>query len=112
MVQAALRIEIEDVDVGECLVTLVGEIDIATAPLLRERFIELIERGCRSLTVDGSAVRFIDSTGIGVLVGCRSRLRSDGGTLSVVRPSDRFRRACEVAGVARWLFPNEPLESV
>src|SRR5205809_2369992 len=61
-----------------------GEVDVYTAPRLRERLIELVEAGARSVVVDLSAVEFLDSTGLGVLVGALKRLRAAGGSLALV----------------------------
>jgi anti-sigma B factor antagonist len=55
---------------------VVGELDVYTAPQLRERTVEAINDGETCLIVDMGGVTFIDSTGIGVLVGVRSRTNS------------------------------------
>jgi anti-sigma B factor antagonist len=61
-----------------------GEVDVYTAPRLRERLIDLIDRGARDVVVDLGRVDFLDSTGLGVLVGALKRLRAAGGTFSLV----------------------------
>lgn len=61
-----------------------GEVDVYTAPRLRERLIELVDGGARKVIVDLGTVEFLDSTGLGVLVGAHKRLRGAGGTLSLV----------------------------
>jgi anti-sigma B factor antagonist len=61
-----------------------GEVDVYTAPRLRERLIELIDRGARDVVVDLGRVEFLDSTGLGVLVGALKRLRAAGGSFSLV----------------------------
>ena len=60
-----------------------GEVDVYTAPRLRERLVELVEGGARKVIVDLSRVEFLDSTGLGVLVGALKRLRAAGGTPGV-----------------------------
>jgi anti-sigma B factor antagonist len=67
-----------------------GEIDITTAPRFRARLIELIG-GSRSIVVDLHSVGFIDSTGLGVLIGARRRLGEVGGELSLVIPPGPIR---------------------
>ena len=52
-----------------------GEIDLATAPELRRQLEELADSDLSTLTVDLSGVTFIDSSGLGVLVGFSQRLR-------------------------------------
>ena len=61
-----------------------GEVDVYTAPRLRERLIELIDGGARKVVVDLGRVDFLDSTGLGVLVGALKRLRAVGGTFGLV----------------------------
>lgn len=61
-----------------------GEVDVYTAPRLRERLVELVDAGARDIVVDLGRVDFLDSTGLGVLVGALKRLRAAGGTFAVV----------------------------
>ena len=61
-----------------------GEVDVYTAPKLRERLVELVDSGARNVVVDLGRVDFLDSTGLGVLVGALKRLRAAGGTFGLV----------------------------
>ncbi|MEV1287760.1 STAS domain-containing protein [Micromonospora sp. NPDC049679] len=71
--------------VGEYTVLEVGgEVDVYTAPRLRERLIEVVEGGARKVVVDLGRVDFLDSTGLGVLVGALKRLRAGNGTFGLV----------------------------
>ena len=79
-----------------------GEVDFDVAPELKQRIISRVEAGDRQLIVDLSAVAFIDSTAIGVLVATLKRLREAGGSLLVV---------CDNADV-RGIFETVGLESV
>jgi len=65
-----------------------GEVDVYTAPKLRERLIELSEAGALHVIVDLGKVEFLDSTGLGVLIGARKRLRGAGGSLVLVCSRD------------------------
>jgi anti-sigma B factor antagonist len=59
-------------------------VDVYTAPRLRERLLELIDAGARHVVVDLGRVDFLDSTGLGVLVGALKRLRTADGTFALV----------------------------
>lgn len=61
-----------------------GEVDVYTAPRLRERLVELMDNGARKVIVDLAMVEFLDSTGLGVLVGAHKRLKAAGGRLALV----------------------------
>ena len=56
-----------------------GDLDLDTAPHLRERLIEVVDQGSRQVVVDIEAVEFVDSTGLAVLHGVLCRLRSQHG---------------------------------
>src|ERR1700743_1744730 len=69
---------------GDCAVLQVsGEVDLDSAPMLRERIRELAAGGAVHLVADLGEVDFLDSTGLGVLVGGLKRVREDGGSLAL-----------------------------
>ncbi len=80
-----------------------GEIDVYTAPVLRRRLDEPIHRGCRDLVVDLSRVTFLDSTGLGVLVGRLKLVRSQGGRMRIVGATDRVLKVFTITGLDRVL---------
>ncbi len=80
-----------------------GEVDLATCPQLRGVLAGLIDQGIYDLVVDLEQVSFLDSSGIGVLMGAHRRLREHGGGLRLAAPSARVRRVLEVTGVTTVL---------
>jgi anti-sigma B factor antagonist len=78
------------------VLTVAGEIDVATAPELRERIVELVNGGVYNLVIDMAAVEFCDSTGLGVLVGGLKRVRSHDGSLTLINVRDSVRRLFEL----------------
>src|SRR6187549_1195243 len=93
-----LGVEISDQS-GWTIAAISGEIDVATAPRLREQLIELVTDGHVRLIVDLDAVDFIDSTGLGVLVGALKRARTNGGELRVVCSHSRIVKVFEITGL-------------
>lgn len=78
-----LRIEIE-LENGRVVLRPAGELDIATVNRLREAVVDTISAGHADIVVDLAGVTFIDSSGLGVLVGAMKRCAHAGGRLMVV----------------------------
>ena len=85
---------IEVVDVG-------GEIDIYTAPRLRELLIDLAGKGSYQLVVNLEKVGFLDSTGLGVLVGGLKRVRPHDGSLDLVCTQERILKIFKITGLTK-----------
>ena len=76
-----------------------GEIDMYTAPRLRELLIDLVSKGDYQLVVNLDEVGFLDSTGLGVLVGGLRRVRVHDGSLDLVCTRERILRIFRVTGL-------------
>jgi anti-sigma B factor antagonist len=81
-----------------------GEVDVYTAPKLRERLVELVGEGHYKLIVDMTKVEFLDSTGLGVLVGGLKRVRAHEGTLALVCNQERILKIFRITGLTK-VFP-------
>ncbi len=92
------RIESERVD-GVPVVSASGEIDVATAPPLRDRLQALTTAGEATVVVDLLGVTFLDSTALGVLVGALGRCREAGGNLPLVIADPRILKVFEITGL-------------
>jgi len=89
---------------GDCAVLQVtGEVDAYTAPVLRERIRELAAKGTVHLIADLGQVDFLDSTGLGVIVGGLKRLREAGGSLALVISTPRILRIFQITGLTKAL---------
>src|SRR6202035_2354487 len=87
---------------GDCAVVQVtGEVDVYTAPMLRERIRELAAKGAVHVIADLGPVDFLDSTGLGALVGGLKRLREDGGSLALVITTPRILRISQITGLTK-----------
>ena len=86
---------------GFTVIELGGEIDVYTAPKLRERLVSLVESGSYQLIVDMESVEFLDSTGLGVLVGGLKRVRNHEGWIDLVCTQSRILRIFRITGLNR-----------
>lgn len=90
---------------GDCTVIVVnGEVDVYTAPKLREQLVDLVDAGWYHLVVDLENVGFLDSTGLGVLVGGLKRVRSHDGSLRLVCTQERILKIFRITGLTK-VFP-------
>jgi len=88
---------------GTTVVMVAGEVELANVPQLRGELLRACDAGCPCVVVDLTHVTFIDSTGIGVLVGALKRARERGGELVLVCPQPRVRRIFEITGLMKVL---------
>jgi anti-sigma B factor antagonist len=92
-------------DEGDRTVVAVGgEIDVYTAPKLREQLVDLVNAGRYHLVVDMEGVEFLDSTGLGVLVGGLKRVRAHDGSLRLVCTQERILKIFRITGLTK-VFP-------
>lgn len=84
---------------GVAVVTVGGEIDLYTAPQLRDELVGSLEEGTRRLLVDMSGTEFCDSTGISVLLAGMKRAREKDGDLEIVAPRPAVMKVLEVTGL-------------
>ncbi len=85
---------------GDCAVLRVtGEVDVYTAPQLRESVIRLLANGVLHIIADLRDVDFLDSTGLGALVGSLKRLRTRDGSLTLVADTDKILLIFRITGL-------------
>ncbi len=96
---------------GCVVVTVVGEVDIATVARLRERLSALTAGGV-PLVADLDQVSFIDSAGLGALVGTATRAAAYGGSLSVVCAQPKIRQLFRLVGLDRQIPLARTLDEV
>lgn len=83
------------------VVVVTGEIDVYTAPKLREQLVDLVNGGSYHLVVDMEGVDFLDSTGLGVLVGGLKRVRAHEGSLQLVCTQERILKIFRITGLTK-----------
>lgn len=84
----------------EPTVRIEGDVDLASVPRLRAELTQLVDGGARRITLDLEEVEFIDSSGLGVLVGALRLLQdTNGGRVIVERAQDSVRKVFEITGL-------------
>ncbi len=95
-------------EAGVAVAELAGELDLASAPALRERLLSLLRPGSSRLVLDLSRVSFCDASGLAVLVGTSHRALRLGGFLRLAAVSRPAARVLDLTGLDRHLpvFPT------
>jgi anti-sigma B factor antagonist len=92
------------------VVAVRGEIDVYTAPVLRERLSDLVSSGQYHLVLDLEGVDFLDSTGLGVLVGALKRVRPHDGEIVLVCAQERILKVFRITGLTSVFPIHETLD--
>lgn len=88
---------------GAVIVAIGGDLDIASAPAVREPLLGLLRPGACRIVIDLSAVRYADASGLAVLVGTQRRAVLLGGGLRLAAPRPEVARVLAVTGLSRYL---------
>lgn len=89
----------EEADGGIAVITVAGELDLYTAPRLKENLLTAIEDGILKIVVDMSGVHFIDSSALGVLIGGVKRLKPNDGRLVLVSTDENVNWILQITGL-------------
>jgi anti-sigma B factor antagonist len=94
---------------GSVVVSLAGELDLYNAHQVREALLAACAEEPERLVVDLSAVKFIDSTALGVLIEARTKLPNRRGFL-LAAPGLETKRALEISGLDRHFDVHDSLD--
>ena len=102
-----INVEIREFN-GWSVIDVEGEVDVFTAPKLREAILGVLDEGKDHLIVNLEAVAFMDSTGLGVLVGGLKRVKERDGKLAIAAAQGTVSRVLNVTGLNAVfeLFPT------
>jgi anti-sigma B factor antagonist len=96
----ALSVEIHTEHDGDAMVyRLRGSLDLATAPSLRAALIEAANAGMHDIVVDLTNVEFLDSTGLGALIGGHRRALEHGGRVRLIVHDGAIQRLLTITGL-------------
>ena len=99
MAPGVLSLSVADRD-GAVVISATGEIDMASGPALREALVDAVTGGRNRIVLDLAGVTFIDSIGLGVLVGGHKRVQPDG-VLAIAATAALVNTIFELTGIAQ-----------
>jgi anti-sigma B factor antagonist len=88
-----------------------GPMDVATTPRLRNLVVRVIDEGHHRLVLDLSSVDFIDSIGLGVIVGVVHRLRPHDGSLAMAAPTEQIRPIFQITQLVRVIAMHDTTDA-
>ena len=94
------------------IVRLEGSCDLATAPTLRQTLHTLMPPEVTEVVLEVSDLEFIDSTGLGVVLGAMRRLREGGGTLRIAGAQNLVRRVLEITDLDKVIPLDDAVPAV
>jgi anti-sigma B factor antagonist len=96
-----LRVETRSPSEGVAVIALSGEADVYTSPRIKQEIVDLLNNGTTKLVVDLTSVEYLDSTGLGVLIGGLKRARERDGDLKLICDNLRILRIFEITGLTK-----------
>lgn len=105
-----MDLRVEASQPGTAVVRLDGRLDLVSAGEAKQRMVETVEGGQRRLVVDMGNVDFVDSSGLGAIIGALKAARQAGGDLRIARPTSQLLSILELTMLDRVLRPYETIE--
>ncbi len=97
-----MDINIETEELGACSVINVhGDIDVYSSPKVKETINALIEKEAYKIIINLEDIRYIDSTGLGVLIGALKRVKEHGGNITVVCSNPQIKKVFTITGLVK-----------
>ncbi|WP_066520123.1 STAS domain-containing protein [Curtobacterium ammoniigenes] len=102
---------VQEIDADRAVVATNGRLNMVSAPAFRETLSSVVANGRSRVVVDLAGVEFMDSSGLGALVGCLKTARQAGGDLRIARPSEQVQMVLRLSNIDRILRPYPTVEA-
>ncbi|HVA37164.1 MAG TPA: STAS domain-containing protein [Candidatus Dormibacteraeota bacterium] len=96
-----IKVTVRPAEGDSHIVDLVGEIDVYTSPMVKDAVTKLIDAGHYHLIINLESVRYIDSTGLGVLIGALKRVREHAGSVSLIVANPQIKKIFDITGLVK-----------
>ena len=105
-----IKVAVREAPGGTFVVDLTGEIDVYTSPKVKDAISALNDGAHYNLVINLENVRYIDSTGLGVLIGGLKRVREHGGSVNLVCTNPQIKKIFDITGLVKifGIFDDEP----
>ncbi|MBI4899048.1 MAG: STAS domain-containing protein [Actinobacteria bacterium] len=97
--------QVDEVRAGVSVIRVEGRLNMVAAPELRDVVAQAVASGRTRLVVDLSGVEFMDSSGLGALIGALKTTRQAGGDLRIASPGEQVTMVLQLSNVDRILKP-------
>jgi len=94
-----LKIESRPAGEGAVVLALIGEVDVSNTAQVREAALKLLSDGVTKLVIDLTATEYMDSAGLGMLVGLQKRMKESGGRMAIAGAGPRVERLFAITGL-------------
>jgi anti-sigma B factor antagonist len=91
--------ETYDENNNQWLIELEGEVDVYTVPNLKEKLNELLDKKMVDTVADCSSLQYIDSTGLGALIGIRGKMSEEGKKFSMINVRPNVKKLLNITGL-------------
>jgi anti-sigma B factor antagonist len=108
--EVEVELAIEKAAGGAVVFRLDGRLDLVSAGETKACMVDTVKSGQRRLVVDMSNVDFVDSSGLGAIIGVLKAARQAGGDLRLARPTSQLISILELTMLNRVLRPYETVE--
>jgi len=88
---------IEENDI--CKISIVGEMDINSYLIVKEKLDEILEEKIVNIEINCENLSYIDSTGIGVLIGILKKIKKEEKQISIVNAKSNIKRLFNITGL-------------
>ena len=110
-----IKVNSRQAEGGISIVEVQGEIDVYTSSWVKEAIAEFIKNGNYNIIINLEGVRYIDSTGLGVLIGALKRVKEHEGSISLICTNPQIKKIFNITGLSKifdiFKSEEEALES-
>ena len=84
---------------GRWILETIGDIDIASSKALKEVLVNKFEEKAQDIILDFTQLDYIDSTGLGIIIGAYGRMKESGKKLTIIHPKESIKRLLTITGL-------------